>query len=283
MSNEEYIKTLVNKYPNFQGLSCHYDTLTLDDQKIVISSLILEQIISGNEYLNSRLPMLRPQELFDIITCYTYLPKISSENPETNLDIQIKSMRALTRVEGGIVKNYLYYMDEYDVPHLTQNENAFLVANNYQTITSTYQNYPTMKQLVKDIPSFINLDEYQFYLTKQELLTDEERLRVYNFEKMMFTLYQNQKYLNHSLHTFIQKYLDLINQLEVKSDKSIEAIDALARFHELQNNSKEEKDKSFQRQLKPVSNKEGYLNGIVLIVIVCGVGLALAILFLLNK
>ena len=147
MTNELFIKNLVNKYPNLNNLAYNQNMLCFFNQKIDLSNINLETFFQKNIKLMNDLNYLTSEEVFQIIYyhCNYFLPKKIKLNIDEN--INVKGLRAIKHQDNyGFIKNYLYIIDYNDNSYIepcdyAEDVFAYYQKNNFQITISMINEY----------------------------------------------------------------------------------------------------------------------------------------------
>ena len=258
MTNELFIKELVNKFPNLNELKIENHQLVYNNERIDLEQIHLETFIRQNTYLYNNLKYLDSEMVFKII--YYHCNYFKTKNIKINLDenIVIKGLRAISKADSnGLVNNYLYLIDDLS--------NTYLVPCYYANDVFNY--YQSNKNItVYNLNEF--LKQYKTFNFKENL---DNGLVNWEYVKMMINLDEVKPYLVGDLKDELEKFLDLIKEIELKENRNSieeELIKAIPKRKEL------------ERSLKKES---GYLNDLLIIGFVIFLGIILSILLIKNR
>lgn len=254
MSNELFIKNLINLYPNLNKLNIQNNILSYNNLSVLLNNIDLETFFKKNTKLSQDLSILTSSKLFKIIACHS---KINSEKKLLfNIDknVIIKGMRVVNHKDlNGIIKKYLYIIDENEMTYIEQCDYALEAFDYYQS-------------KVKEN----NFNQLTIYMLNEYL--KELDNKKYNYDEI-YELYEIKDYLLSPLKEMLDNYINNIKELEKKENKSFEEEKIINQFYEYKNKIDED-----MKMIRKKKDNVGYFNGFIIIGIVTFLGVVLSIL-----
>ena len=261
MTNELFIKNLINKYPNLNNLIYDQDMLCYLNQKVDLNNINLETFFQKNPKLMNDLNYLTSEEVFKIISYHCNYLFTKKNKLDIDENITIKGLRALKHQDNyGMIKNYLYIID--------YNDNSYIEPCDYAQEVFEYYQKNNFQITIFMINEFLKKYNDLNILTKFEEnlknnIIDNEYLN------MMLDLLTIKDYLSIPLQNELNSFLSFIENLKIKENL----------------NSSEEKvlnivkqKNEIKQEISRVRKKDyGYFNGFMLITLVTLLGIILRV------
>ena len=296
MKNDIYFKQLITDYPHLNEMYIKDKQLFYQDNCCSLVKLNLHDFFTQNKNLYQNLSHITSEDLFNIIKYHTIFLNFNilniSNMAETfkNSDLLIKDIRMTEKKDhNGFLKNYCYFIDEQDNPHLLLQNDSLFAINLYQKLKVQKFGSVSCRDFYNELEKnhfglqtneniLLTIDEYQNLLYKEDDYTELELNKIKFFENYLSQLYYYQDYLLPMLKDLLNDYLSLIINLQVKKVKTPKEIEAIKVFDNILKRSTPQKDNFQSLQLQ--KNEHGYINGFILIAIISILGIILGLIFM---
>ncbi len=170
------------------------------------------------------------------------------------------------------------------------NKAGLRVVENHQSSNVDGEEEPAKDELCKyDEQQLISFDEYKSIITNSDELTNDDRVKITNFENFLFSVIAYKDYLTPELYQIYEEFSKLWEYLESVKETTMVIEDAKYRYRDMLERSEKieltrtkEKVQVLQKQLDN-SAKAGYVSAFLYVGIVIFVGVVIAIITILAK
>ena len=251
MSNETFMRNLLNRFPNLNGLNFKNNILYYNQESVKLDNIHLDSFFKKNINLTHNLSALTSEEVYKIIACHcNYTIK---EKNYLNLDenIIIKGFRVIKHEnENGLINDYVYIIDEQEKTYIDTCDYAKEAFSFYKDNNQNHYSQVTVQMINNYLKQFNNQIDIN-----QEILD----------------LYPIRDYLLSPIKEKLDYYLKKMTELELKEDKNIEEQNNLNKYHEIIKETE-------RKKIRTLKINAGYFDGFIIIGLVSLLGIILSIL-----